>query len=94
MRVKVAGNARGIGWKGIHGTNCFTIRKAGGGFHVFDILFLSLWTLSAAARMATDFNPMDFRSLKLCLYPRVDSIRLQLNPDLLNNRIRHSVAGD
>jgi uncharacterized protein DUF4136 len=59
------------------------------------LLLVSLWAMAANAKMATDFNPtLDFARYKTFAYiGGVESlVRMQLNPDLLNNRIHRAVA--
>jgi hypothetical protein len=59
------------------------------------MLFVLLCAAAANAKMATDFNPnLDFSKYKTFAYiGGVESlVRLQLNPDLLNNRIHRAVA--
>jgi hypothetical protein len=59
------------------------------------VLFLSLCALPATAKTAIDFNPhLDFSQFKTFAYiGGVEQLlRLQLNPDLLNNRIHRSVT--
>jgi hypothetical protein len=59
------------------------------------LLFLSLYPLPATAKTAIDFNPnLDFSQFKTFAYiGGVEQLlRLQLNPDLLNNRIHRSVT--
>ncbi|HET7107302.1 MAG TPA: DUF4136 domain-containing protein [Candidatus Acidoferrum sp.] len=59
------------------------------------LLFILLWAMATNAKMATDFNPnLDFTKYKTFAYiGGVESlVRMQLNPDLLNNRIHRAVA--
>jgi len=63
---------------------------------VFTGFFILLFCgLPATAKMATDFNPnLDFSKYKTFAYiGGVEQLmRLQLNPELLNNRIHRSSA--
>ena len=57
------------------------------------LLFALLCATAANAKMAIDFNPnLDFSKYKTFAYiGGVESlVRLQLNPELLNNRMRQS----
>lgn len=59
------------------------------------LLFVLLWAMATNAKMATDFNPnLDFTKYKTFAYiGGVESlVRMQLNPDLLNNRIHRAVV--
>jgi hypothetical protein len=59
------------------------------------LLFVLLCTTAANAKMAIDFNPnLDFSKYKTFAYlGGVESlVRLQLNPELLNNRIHRAVV--
>jgi hypothetical protein len=59
------------------------------------LLFALLWAMAIDAKMATDFNPnLDFTKYKTFAYiGGVESlVRMQLNPDMLNNRIHRAVA--
>jgi len=59
------------------------------------LLFVLLWAMAANAKMATDFNPdLDFTKYKTFAYiGGVESlVRMQLNPDMLNNRIHRAVV--
>jgi hypothetical protein len=59
------------------------------------LLSVLLWALAANAKMATDFNPsLDFSKYKTFAYiGGVESlVRMQLNPELLGNRIHRAVA--
>ena len=59
------------------------------------LLFVLLWAMAANAKMATDFNPnLDFSKYKTFAYiGGVESlVRMQLNPELLNNRIHRAVV--
>jgi hypothetical protein len=59
------------------------------------LLFVLLWALTANAKMATDFNPnLDFSQYKTFAYiGGVESlVRMQLNPEMLNNRIHRAVV--
>ena len=59
------------------------------------LLFVLLWAMAINAKMATDFNPnLDFSKYKTFAYiGGVESlVRLQLNPELLNNRIHRAVV--
>jgi Domain of unknown function (DUF4136) len=59
------------------------------------LLFLLLWAMAANAKMATDFNPnLDFSKYKTFAYTGgVESlVKMQLNPELLNNRIHRAVV--
>ena len=59
------------------------------------LLFVLLWATAANAKMAIDFNPnLDFSKYKTFAYlGGVESlVRLQLNPELLNNRMRRAVV--
>jgi Domain of unknown function (DUF4136) len=58
-------------------------------------LFLLLFALPAAAKVATDFDPsLDFSQYKTFAYiGGVENLdRMQVNPDLLGNRIHRSVT--
>ena len=59
------------------------------------LLFVLLWAMATNAKMATDFNPnFDFSKYKTFAYiGGVESlVRMQLNPELLNNRIHRAVV--
>src|SRR5215471_17514697 len=59
------------------------------------LLFVLLWPTVTNAKMATDFNPnLDFSKYKTFAYiGGVESlVRMQLNPELLNNRIHSAVV--
>ena len=59
------------------------------------LLFVLFWPTVANAKMATDFNPnLDFSKYKTFAYiGGVESlVRMQLNPELLNNRIHSAVV--
>ncbi len=59
------------------------------------LLFFCLWPVAAHAKMATDFNPnLDFSRYKTFAYiGGVESLaRLQLNPQLLSDRIHRSIT--
>jgi hypothetical protein len=59
------------------------------------LLFVSLWAKATDAKMATDFNPnLDFSKYKTFAYiGGVESlVRMQLNPELLNNRIHRAIV--
>jgi hypothetical protein len=59
------------------------------------LLFVLLWAMAANAKMATDFNPhLDFSKYQTFAYiGGVESlVRMQLNPELLGNRIHRAVA--
>jgi len=59
------------------------------------LLSVLLWAMAADAKMATDFNPnFDFSKYKTFAYiGGVESlVRLQLNPELLGNRIHRAVT--
>lgn len=59
------------------------------------LLFVLLWATAANAKMAIDFNPnLDFSKYKTFAYiGGVESlVRLQLNPELLNNRMHRAVV--
>jgi len=59
------------------------------------LLFVLLWAMAINAKMATDFNPnLDFTKYKTFAYiGGVESlVRMQLNPELLNNRIHRAVV--
>jgi len=59
------------------------------------LLLVLLWAMAANAKMATDFNPnVDFSKYKTFAYiGGVESlVRMQLNPELLGNRIHRAVA--
>jgi len=59
------------------------------------LLFVLLCTTAANAKMAVDFNPnLDFSRYKTFAYlGGVESlVRLQLNPELLNNRMHRAVV--
>jgi hypothetical protein len=59
------------------------------------LLFVLLWAMATNAKMATDFNPnLDFSQYKTFAYiGGVESlVRMQLNPELLNNRIHRAVV--
>jgi hypothetical protein len=58
------------------------------------LLFVLLCAMATNAKMATDFNPnLDFSKYKTFAYTGgVESlVRMQLNPELLNNRIHRAV---
>jgi hypothetical protein len=64
-------------------------------FPLTGLLFVLLWALAANAKMATDFNPnLDFSQYKTFAYiGGVESlVRMQLNPEMLNNRIHRAVV--
>jgi hypothetical protein len=64
-------------------------------FSSIGLLLLLSCAVATHAKMATDFNPnVDFSSYKTFAYiGGVESlVRLQLNPDLLNDRIHRAVA--
>ena len=59
------------------------------------LLFVFFWPMATNAKMATDFNPnLDFSKYKTFAYiGGVESlVRMQLNPELLNNRIHSAVV--
>jgi len=59
------------------------------------LLFALLLAMTTSAKMATDFNPtLDFSKYKTFAYTGgVESlVRMQLNPELLNNRIHRAVV--
>jgi len=59
------------------------------------LLAVLFGAMATSAKMATDFNPnLDFTKYKTFAYiGGVESlVRMQLNPDLLNNRIHRAVA--
>src|SRR5215510_834035 len=59
------------------------------------LLVVSVWGMATNAKMATDFNPnCDFSKYKTFAYiGGVESlVRMQLNPELLNNRIHRAVV--
>ncbi len=59
------------------------------------LLFVLVWAMATNAKMATDFNPnFDFSKYKTFAYiGGVESlVKLQLNPELLNNRIHRAVV--
>jgi hypothetical protein len=59
------------------------------------LLFVLLFAMAANAKMATDFNPdLDFTKYKTFAYiGGVESlVRMQLNPEMLNNRIHRAVV--
>jgi uncharacterized protein DUF4136 len=59
------------------------------------LLSVLLWAMVANAKMATDFNPsLDFPKCKTFAYiGGLESlVRMQLNPELLGNRIHRAVA--
>jgi hypothetical protein len=59
------------------------------------LLFVLLWAMATNAKMATDFNPnFDFSKYKNFAYiGGVESlVRMQVNPELLNNRIHRAVV--
>ncbi|HTA58628.1 MAG TPA: DUF4136 domain-containing protein [Candidatus Baltobacteraceae bacterium] len=59
------------------------------------LLFVLLWAMAIDAKMATDFNPnLDFTKYKTFAYiGGVESlVRMQLNPEMLNNRIHRAVV--
>jgi Domain of unknown function (DUF4136) len=63
--------------------------------HLTGLLFVLLWAMATNAKMATDFNPhLDFSKYKTFAYVGgVESlVMMQLNPDLLNNRIHRAVV--
>jgi Domain of unknown function (DUF4136) len=58
-------------------------------------LFVLLWATATNAKLATDFNPnLDFSKYKTFAYiGGVESlVMMQLNPELLNNRIHRAVV--
>lgn len=62
---------------------------------VAGLLFVLPWAMAANAKMATDFNPnLDFTKYKTFAYiGGLESlVRMQLNPELLNNRIHRAVV--
>ena len=64
-------------------------------FPLTGLLLVLLCAMAANAKMATDFNPnVDFSNYKTFAYiGGVESlVRLQLNPDLLNDRIHRAVT--
>jgi hypothetical protein len=64
-------------------------------FQLIALLSVLLWATAAKAKMATDFNPnLDFSKYKTFAYiGGVESlVRMQLNPELLGNRIHRAVA--
>ena len=64
-------------------------------FPLMGLLFVLPWAMTTNAKVATDFNPnLDFSKYKTFAYiGGVESlVRLQLNPDLLNNRIHRAVV--
>ena len=59
------------------------------------LLTVLLWAMAVNAKMATDFNPdLDFSKYKTFAYiGGVESlVKMQLNPELLGNRIHRTVA--
>jgi hypothetical protein len=59
------------------------------------LLFVLLWAMGTNAKVSTDFNPnLDFSKYKTFAYiGGVESlVRMQLNPELLNNRIHRAVV--
>jgi len=59
------------------------------------LLIVLLWAMATNAKMATDFNPhLDFSKYKTFAYiGGVESlVRMQLNPELLNDRIHRAVV--
>ena len=59
------------------------------------LLLVLLWAMATSAKMATDFNPnLDFSKYKTFAYiGGVESlVRMQLNPELLNNRMHRAVV--
>jgi hypothetical protein len=59
------------------------------------LLLVLLWAVAANAKMAIDFNPnLDFSKYKTFAYiGGVESlVRMQLNPELLNNRMHRAVV--
>jgi hypothetical protein len=59
------------------------------------LLFVLPWAMTTNAKVATDFNPnLDFSKYKTFAYiGGVESlVRMQLNPELLNNRIHRAVV--
>jgi len=59
------------------------------------LLCVLLWAMATNAKMATDFNPnLDFSEYKTFAYiGGVESlVKLQLNPELLDNRIHRAVV--
>ena len=59
------------------------------------LLFVLLWATATSAKMATDFDPnLDFTKYKTFAYiGGVESlVKMQLNPELLNNRIHRAVV--
>ena len=62
---------------------------------IIGLLFVLLWATTTNAKVATDFNPnLDFSKYKTFAYiGGVESlVRMQLNPELLNNRIHRAVV--
>jgi len=62
---------------------------------ILALLFALLFATAANAKMATDFNPnLDFSKYKTFAYlGGVESlVRMQLNPELLNNRMHRAVV--
>ena len=62
---------------------------------VTGLLCVLLWAMATNAKMATDFNPnLDFSEYKTFAYiGGVESlVKLQLNPELLDNRIHRAVV--
>jgi len=62
---------------------------------ILALLFALLFATAANAKMATDFNPnLDFSKYKTFAYVGgVESlVRMQLNPELLNNRMHRAVV--
>jgi hypothetical protein len=59
------------------------------------LLLVLLWAMATNAKMTTDFNPnLDFSKYRTFAYiGGVESlVRMQLNPELLNNRIHRAVV--
>jgi hypothetical protein len=59
------------------------------------LLFVLLWATTTNAKVATDFNPnLDFSKYKTFAYiGGVESlVRMQLNPELLNDRIHRAIV--
>jgi Domain of unknown function (DUF4136) len=64
-------------------------------FRLTGLLFVLVWAIATNAKMATDFNPnRDFSKYKTFAYiGGVESlVRMQLNPELLNDRIHRAVV--
>jgi len=61
------------------------------------LLLLMFWPMGSRAKVATDFNPnFDFSKYKTFAYiGGLESlVRMQLNPELLNNRIHRAVVSE